>query len=160
MMDLRYSQPKLLLYSIFAAIGIGFGFATLGGFIPAQLPMVVLIVGPLMILGFGFAAYHLLDTAFGDLKVVQIGGGQVRVTTIFDRYVFPVGNIDQIGIEIVEGDGTKDQCVVIRTKDRVKNEREWFPWSSTRKIILTTRMMESFDAGQFSRLRGASNRSF
>jgi hypothetical protein len=160
MTELRYSQPKLLLYSVFAIIGMGIGFGILGGFVTFQMRNMALICGPLMIFGFGFAAYHLLDTAFGDLSVVEVRNGRMHVTTVFDRYVFPVSNIEQIGLEIVEGDGTKDECVVIRVKERVKNERGWFSLFGTQKITLPTRMMESFDAASLGRLQGGQGRLF
>ncbi len=145
MNDLYYSQAKLLLYAMFSAVFAGVGVALILGIIPASHNIVATVFGTTMLIFGIYAAIQLADAAMGDLIVAKIRHGQVEITTVFDHYSFPIRNLEKIGIEIVEGDGTRDRSLVIRTVDPVENERGWFPWSATRKIIIPTRMLAKQD---------------
>jgi hypothetical protein len=139
MVRMRYAKKILIRYGLFCLIGALIGLVLM---FRAKSPHVSMVMGSLMLVGFGYAAYCLVCTAQGDLAVLQTSDAEVRITTVFDRYVFPMVNLVSVGVEMVQDDGPPDRSILIRTRERVVNERGWF---ATQEIVLPTRMMESFD---------------
>ncbi len=94
---------------------------------------------------FGYFGAKLAVRAFGDTAVVAASISGILIRSTFDEFDFPLSVLSSAKIEMIEGDGTKDETLVFELAERVKAK---FGLMSlivstigTNKIMIPTRML-------------------
>ncbi len=98
----------------------------------------------------GYGSFLLTKRALSDAAAVAVSAQNVKVSTVFETYSFPLKLVSSAQLGMIEGDGAPDENLVIELSERVKSSFGIFSIFATfvgsKKIMIPTRMLQATSA--------------